>query len=129
MPNPYFPYTTLFFLSFFSFHNTAILDLDELQHRRTMLVTAFNFDCHWLAAEFFAIGMLSSQHRDNILNMKSTLTENDKADIIVSAIMAKLRLDSNNLGCIVEVLKGKPSLYREAIALLEGKNNNINSNS
>ena len=94
-----------------------------------MLVTAFNFDYNWLAAEFLAVGMLSSQHRESIFNIKSTLTENDKADIIVSGIIAKLRLDSNNLGCIVEVLKRKPILYREAIALLEGKNNNINSSS
>ena len=108
-------------LLFFVIPSTAILDLNELQRHRSMLVTAFNFDCNWLASEFFAIGMLSSQHRDNILNMKSTLTENDKADIIVSGIMAKLCLDSNNLGCIVEVLKRKPILYRETIALLEGK--------
>ena len=99
-------------MSFFSFHNTAILDLDELQCHRSMLVTAFNFNCNWLVSECFAISMLSSQYRDNILNIKS-------------GILAKLHLDSNNLGCIVEVLKRKPILYRETIALLEGKNYSI----
>ena len=90
-----------------------------------MLVTAFTFDCNWLASEFFAIGMLSSQHCDSILTIKPALTENEKAEIIVSGIMAKLHLDPSNLRNIVELLKKKASLFREAIAILEGKTNNI----
>jgi len=106
-----------------SFH-AAVLDLEELQHYRSKLVTAFNFDLNWLASELYAIGMISSQNRDEITSVKSSLTTNDKADIMVSAMMNKLELDARNLRDIVEVLKKKPILYKEAIALLEGKKYN-----
>jgi len=84
-------------------------------------VTAFKFDLNWLASQFSAIGMISGQNYDDILSIKCMLTTNDKANIIVSAIMDKLTLDSNNLRSIVTVLKTRPNLYKETIALLEGK--------
>ena len=40
---------------------------------------------------------------------------------MVSAVMGKLELDSKNLRKILDVLKKKPSFYKEAIALLEGE--------
>jgi len=49
------------------------------------------------------------------------LTPTDKADILVSAVMDKLELDIKNLTSIVKVLKRKPKLYKETIAMLEGK--------
>ena len=67
--------------------------------------------------------MLSSQNYEDIICTKSTLTPHDKAEILVSALMDKLELDSENLRSIVEVLKKKPrNFYKEIIALLEGKN-------
>ena len=100
----------------------VVLDLEELLHHRSQLVTAFKFDLNWLAAQLLAIGILSSTNHEDISNIKSTLTPHDKADIMVSAIMGKLELDSKNLKRILDVLKKKPNFYKEAIALLEGKN-------
>ena len=98
------------------------VDIEELQHHRSKLVTAFKSDLNWLASEFLAIGMLSSQSYDGISCTNSTLTQPDKANILVSAIMDKLDLDRKNVTSILEVLKKKPNFYRETIALLEGKN-------
>ena len=75
---------------------------------------------NWLASELFALGILSSQHKSDITNTRSTLNEDEKATIMVSAIMDKLELDSNNLISVLKVLRNKPVLYKETIALLEG---------
>ena len=75
---------------------------------------------NWIASELVALGILSTQHHNDIANTRSTLNPDEKADIMVSAIMDKLELDSNNLRSILKVLKKKRSLYKETIALLEG---------
>ena len=99
----------------------AILDLEELQHQRSKLVTGLKFEMNWLASELAALGILSTQHQDDIANIKSTLNPVERANIMVSAIMDKLELDSNNMRNILKVLKKKPILYKETIALLERK--------
>ena len=77
---------------------------------------------NWLASEFVALGILSTQHQDDISNIRSTLTSDERANIMVSAIMDKLELDSTILLNILQVLRNKPILYKETIALLEGTN-------
>ena len=98
----------------------ATLDFEELQHQRSKLVIGLKFEMNWLASELFALGILSNQHKSDITNTKSNLNEDEKANIMVSAIMDKLELDSNNLRSVLKVLRKKPVLYKETIALLEG---------
>ena len=96
--------------------------LEKLKCHRSKLVIGVKFDMNWLASEFVALGILSTQHQDDISNIRSTLTSDERANIMVSAIMDKLELDSTNLLNILKVLRKKPELYKEIIALLEGTN-------
>ena len=100
----------------------GIINLEELQRQRSKLVTGFKFEMNWVASELVAQGILSTQHQNDIANTRSTLNPNERADIMVSAIMDKLELDSNNLRLVLKVLRKKPILYKETIALLEGNN-------
>ena len=93
-----------------------------MQHQRSKLITGLKFEMNWLASEFVYLGILSSQHQDKISSMTFPLTSDERADIIVSAIMDKLKLDCNNLRSILKVLRKRPNLYKETIALLEGNN-------
>ena len=101
---------------------TATIDLEELQHQRFKLVTGLKFEMNWLASELVYLGILSTQHQNDISNTRSTLNQDERANIMVSAIMDKLELDSNNLRNILKVLKKRPNLHKETIALLEGNN-------
>ena len=100
----------------------ATLDLEELQYQRFKLVTGLKFEMNWLASELVYLGILSTQHQNDIANTRSTLNPDERANIMVSAIMDKLVLDSDNLRSILKVLKKRPYLYKETIALLEGNN-------
>ena len=77
---------------------------------------------NWLASDLVYLGILSSQDQDKISSMTFPLTSDERADIIVSAIMDKLKLDCNNLRSILKVLRKRPNPYKETIALLEGNN-------
>ena len=101
---------------------TVTLDLEELQHQRSKLITGLKFEMSWLASELVYQGILSSQDQDKISSMAFPLTSNERAEIIVSAIMDKLKLDCNNLKKILKVLRERPKLYKETIAVLEGNN-------
>ena len=112
----------IYIIIYITFLCTATIDLEVLQCQRSKLVTGLKSDMDWLASELVYLGILSTQHQNDIANIKSTLNPHERANIMVSAIMDKIELDFNNLKKIIKVLKKKPNLYRETIALLEGNN-------
>lgn len=85
------------------------------------LVTGLEFDTSWISTQMNMDGLLSDSDHEEVIKVKSLLSETQKAEILVRSLLKKVKMDSKNLGTFVSLLKAKPRMYDTVIEILESK--------
>ena len=77
-------------------------------------------DMKWLAGELNDddVAVLNDQQYTDVTEVKTLLNEEDKAGIVVKALLNRVEQDAGELNTFVNILKKKPRKFKALIAKL-----------
>ena len=75
----------------------------------------------WLAGELNddKVAVLTDQQHADVTEAKTLLNEEDKAGIVVKALLNRVKQDAGELKIFVDILKKKPQKFKALIAKLD----------